>query len=35
MRGRTFLTSLNAVGVDINEVEDIFHTHAHDDHLRD
>ena len=25
--------SLNAVGVDINEVEGIFHTHAHDDHF--
>ena len=25
--------SLNALGVDINEVEGIFHTHAHDDHF--
>ena len=24
---------MNAVGVDINEVEGIFHTHAHDDHF--
>ncbi|MDP6247177.1 MAG: cyclic nucleotide-binding domain-containing protein [SAR324 cluster bacterium] len=25
--------SLNAMGIDINEVEGIFHTHAHDDHF--
>ena len=25
--------SLNSLGVDINEVEGIFHTHAHDDHF--
>lgn len=40
-QGRIFLIdagpninhSLNALGVDINEVEGIFHTHAHDDHF--
>lgn len=27
------LNSLNALGIDISEVEGIFHTHAHDDHF--
>lgn len=27
------LNSLNALGIDISEVEGVFHTHAHDDHF--
>ena len=25
--------SLNALGINVNEIEGIFHTHAHDDHF--
>jgi Metal-dependent hydrolases of the beta-lactamase superfamily III len=31
--GPNIAHTLNAIGVDVNEVEGIFHTHAHDDHF--
>jgi hemerythrin len=31
--GPNILKSLNALGISVNEVEGIFHTHAHDDHF--
>jgi len=31
--GPNLLHSLNALGISVNEIEGIFHTHAHDDHF--
>ncbi|PIY08668.1 MAG: cyclic nucleotide-binding protein [Flexibacter sp. CG_4_10_14_3_um_filter_32_15] len=31
--GPNILTSLNYLGISVNEIEGIFHTHAHDDHF--
>ena len=31
--GPNIAHTLNAIGIDVNEVEGIFHTHAHDDHF--
>ena len=31
--GPNIAHTLNAIGVDVNEIEGIFHTHAHDDHF--
>jgi hemerythrin len=31
--GPNILTSLNCLGISVNEIEGIFHTHAHDDHF--
>lgn len=31
--GPNILTSLNALGISVNEISGIFHTHAHDDHF--
>lgn len=31
--GPNIMTSLNYLGISVNEVEGIFHTHAHDDHF--
>ena len=33
MLAQTLPITLNAIGVDVNEVEGIFLTHAHDDHF--
>ena len=31
--GPNINTTLNSLGISVNEIEGIFHTHAHDDHF--